>query len=51
MLPCIHCELLQVLILENGEVRRDGKGVYTTADGDVYVGEYVAGMRHGQGTV
>jgi hypothetical protein len=39
----------EVLILENGEVRRDGKGVYTTADGDVYVGEYVSGMRHGQG--
>ncbi len=33
----------------NADGKRDGRGVYTTAEGDVYVGEYVSGNRHGKG--
>jgi hypothetical protein len=34
----------------NSKGVRHGKGVYTTNDGNVYVGEYKDGSRHGKGT-
>lgn len=34
----------------NAKGVRHGKGVYTTNDGNVYVGEYKDGSRHGKGT-
>ena len=34
----------------NSKGVRHGKGVYTTNDGNVYVGEYKDGTRHGKGT-
>eukprot|EP01120_Amphizonella_sp_Union-15-10_P007137 TRINITY_DN2376_c0_g1_i2.p1 TRINITY_DN2376_c0_g1~~TRINITY_DN2376_c0_g1_i2.p1 ORF type:complete len:536 (-),score=111.72 TRINITY_DN2376_c0_g1_i2:324-1931(-) len=33
----------------NKQCLRDGKGIYTTPDGDIYTGEYKNGLRHGRG--
>ena len=50
--------IVRVITYSNGDAydgqiapdgRREGRGTYTTAQGDVYVGTYVAGQRHGNG--